>query len=140
MGLVAIGLFLILLRIRFNRPNAWLVTMSSTALATVLFVCALTDLPAFIARFNVEHSREFSGKGLPLDLFYVRDLGPSALPALDTYITWMEAKGGQQLELAQGIRDRLAYAALHRSGDWQSWTFRKARQNAYILRTTPVAR
>lgn len=140
MGLVATGLLLILLRIRFNQSNAWLVSLSSIALATVLFVSALADLPAFIARFNVEHSREISGKGLPLDLFYLRELGPSALPALDTYIAAVETMAGPQRDLARDIRSRLAYAALRRPDDWRSWTFRKARQNAYILLTAPVAR
>lgn len=140
MGLVAIGLLLILLRIRFNLSSAWLVSLCSMALAAVLFVCAFADLPAFIARFNVEHSREISGKGLPLDLAYISELGPSAVPALDTYITVMEAQAGPQLDLAAGIRSRLAFTALRRPGDWRSWTFRKARQTAYILQTASVAR
>ncbi|TXI10688.1 MAG: DUF4173 domain-containing protein, partial [Rhizobium sp.] len=53
MGLVAIGLLLILLRILLRRSNEWLIALSSATLVVTIHIAALIDIPAFIARFNV---------------------------------------------------------------------------------------
>lgn len=140
MGLVAFGLLLILLRILLRRSNEWLVALSCAALAATLFVSALTDIPTFVARFNVTHSWELSGEGLPLDLIYLSRLGPAAIPALDAYMDTTDATPARNTALARSIRNRLARAAISRNDDWRGWTFRKARIRAYLVETATVAR
>jgi len=127
MGLVAIGLFLILLRILLHRSNEWLIALSSATLVITLYAAALIDIPAFIARFNVAHSREISGEGIPLDAYYLATLGPASIPALDTYLASMPANTA-----VRGIREALFWRHVERSHDWRSWTYRTARLDAYL--------
>jgi len=83
MGLVALGLTLIVARIALNRSNRWLVSANLIALTIVLYICALMNFDAFIADYNVAHSREVSGEGASIDVYYLAHLGPQALPAIE---------------------------------------------------------
>ena len=130
MGLVAVGLCLILLRILLDRSNEWLIALSSAMLVLTLYAAALADIPAFIARFNVAHSREISGEGIVLDLDYLLTLGPAAIPALDTYLASLPADAD-----ARRVRETLLWQHLGRSHDWRSWTYRGARLDGYLKRT-----
>jgi len=124
MGLVAVGLVLILLRILWRRSNAWLITSNLAALGLTLFVTAFVDFSAVIAQFNVENSRELGGKGQSLDLAYLWELGPSALPAVQMYLA--KAQGRSESDLAdfrvfaEDMTDRLLAGPV----DWRSWSFR----------------
>lgn len=80
MGLVVLGLILIVARIALNRSNRWLIGANLIALTIVLYSCSLVNLDAFIADYNVAHSREASGKGVRIDTNYLLTLGPQALP------------------------------------------------------------
>ncbi|OHV72633.1 DUF4173 domain-containing protein [Ensifer sp. LCM 4579] len=131
MGLVAVGLALILLRILLRRSNEWLIAMNLTVLAATLYVCAFTDFPALIARFNVEHSRALAGEGMPLDLDYVYSLGPAAVPALDTYIAAL-AQAADETAGALSVRTRLEADALASESNWRSWSFRTHRLRRYL--------
>lgn len=137
MGLVAVGLVFILLRIWWNRSNAWLVSCNLLTLLVVLYGSAMLDFSALIARFNVAHSLEVSGKGLPLDLRYLKELGPSAIPALDTFIAAVQpSKTGPFA--AHSMREELEYEFFPVSRDWRSWSWRQQRLAAYLY-TEPVA-
>jgi len=127
MGLVAIGLFLILLRILLHRSNEWLIALSSATLVVTLYAAALIDIPAFIARFNVTHSREISGEGVVLDLDYLSTLGPAVIPALDAYLASLPADGD-----VRRVREALQWQHIGRSRDWRSWTYRTARLDDYL--------
>lgn len=61
MGLVAIGLVLIVIRIAQNRSHRWLIRMNLIALLATLYVCSLIDFDAMIASYNVAHSRAAGG-------------------------------------------------------------------------------
>jgi hypothetical protein len=135
MGLVAIGLFLILLCILLRRSNEWLIALSSATLVVTLYAAALIDIPAFIARFNVAHSREISGEGVVLDLDYLSTLGPAAIPALDTYLISLPAD-----TQARKVREALFRQHLGRSHDWRSWTYRDARLDAYLKNDATLVR
>lgn len=124
MGLVAIGLALILLRIVLRRSNAWLIAMNLASLAVVLYATALVDIPAFIARFNVEHSLEVANEGMPLDLEYLATLGPSAIPALDIYIDTLARKNSNRLDGPRAYRRMLAAVFEEKSRNWRSWSLR----------------
>ena len=123
MGLVALGLILIVARIVLNRSNQWLIGANLAALAIVLYGCSLVNFDAFIADYNVVHSREVSGKGLQIDIDYLLTLGPQALPAIDKAITLRPAvKEGCLVSR----RDRLVEQQ-RQDLAWRSWGFRNWR-------------
>lgn len=123
MGLVALGLILIVARIVLGRTNQWLIGTNLMALTIVLYGCSLVNFDAFIADYNVAHSREASGKGVQIDIDYLLTLGPQALPAIDRAIALRPAAGEGCL-VSQ--RDRLV-EQLRRDLAWRSWGFRSWR-------------
>lgn len=137
MGLVAVGLVLILLRIWWKRSNAWLVACNLVSLLVVLYGTALLDVSALITRFNVAHSLEVTGEGLALDLSYVGELGPSAIPALDTFISALRPNLPTWLA-ATRLRENLGHEFGFRSTDWRSWSWRQQRLADYLA-PRPVA-
>ncbi|PDT04263.1 hypothetical protein CO666_10305 [Rhizobium chutanense] len=140
MGLVAIGLVLILLRILLNRSNEWLIAANLVSLISVLYVSAFVDFPDVIARFNVAHSQESSHEGPPLDIYYLSTLGPSAIPALDLHISALPEYRTDKISEAQLIRGSLVWQFEHRPRDWRSWSFRSWRLEAYLLSPAAIAR
>lgn len=87
MGLVAAGLILIMARVITRRSNPWLINMNLGAAFGVLLICGLVDFKGFVAQWNV--SRSFQHIELhsttqlkPIDMYYLAELGPSAIPAL----------------------------------------------------------
>lgn len=131
MGLVAVGLVLILARIALGRSNKWLVAMNLTSLGLTLYICSFVDIPALIARFNVDHSYELTGQGTPLDLYYLSCLGPAAIPALDAYID--RADPVLDLKEARLTRNELAVNFVRRDRDWRGWSFREWRLEQYLV-------
>ncbi|OWV89165.1 hypothetical protein ATY78_19790 [Rhizobium sp. R635] len=140
MGLVAIGLVLILLRILLNRSNQWLIAANLASLVTVLYISAFIDFPALIARFNIIHSQEISREGPPLDLVYLSSLGPSVIPALDLYLSMLPEHLIDQRNEAVTVRYYLARNFGMRRSDWRNWTFRAARLESYLLAPAAIAR
>ncbi len=128
MGLVAVGLVLILVMILRRRSNRWLITSNLVALGVTLWGCSFIDFSALIAQFNVENSRELGGKGQPLDLYYLNDLGPSAIPAI-TYYLDHAGNPGRDFDLLAG---NLAVDFLARPQDWRSWSFRDQRLRDWL--------
>lgn len=132
MGLVAVGLVLILLRILWRRTNRWLVATNLLALAVTLYGWAAFDVYAFIARFNVEHSREFGGEAEPLHASYLTSLGASAIPAIDTYLAQPEGDAHDRNSM-RNERNSMAIDALTQPADWRFWTWRRQRLVDYLL-------
>ena len=120
MGLVALGLILIVARIALNRSNRWLVGANLIALTIVLYSCSLLNFDAFIADYNVAHSREVSGRGMPIDINYLAQLGPQALPAIERM---MQIRADSTLV---GCHDRLIETQ-HLDMSWRAWGFRSWR-------------
>lgn len=123
MGLVALGLILIVARIVLDRSNIWLVGANLIALAIVLYSCSLVNFDAFIANYNVAHSREASGQGLQVDVNYLLTLGPQALPAIDKAIM---LRPGTPETCLVSRRDRLVEQQ-RQDLAWRSWGFRNWR-------------
>ena len=86
MGLVAAGLALIIARIALGKSNKWLLTANLLTLSATLYACCYINFAGLIADYNVDHSLEMSGQGTSLDVWYLRDLGPAAFPAIDRYL------------------------------------------------------
>jgi hypothetical protein len=128
MGLVAVGLLLILVKILRRYSNRWLVSSNLVALGVTLWGCSFVDFSAVIAQFNIENSRELGGKGQPLDLHYLGDLGPSAIPAITWYLDHAEGPA-TDFDLLAG---NMAADFLNQPRDWLSWTFRDQRLRDWL--------
>lgn len=135
MALVAVGLVLILARIALDRSNQWLIGANLLAAALLLFAYGVSDTTAFVARFNVEHSRNDPGHVGRLDVWHLERLGPAALPAIDSALEWLDRSGpigeGKHANLLL-IRQSLADEHQARMLDWQNWTFRGWRLSRYL--------
>jgi hypothetical protein len=132
MGLVAIGLAFILLRILLRRSNEWLIAMNLASLTIVLYATAFIDIPGFIARFNVEHSLEVSREGAPLDVDYLYSLGPSAIPALGMYLDVLPHEDFLKTSKVHAYVKMLAHDFEKKRRDWRSWNLNSARLGDYI--------
>jgi len=134
MGLVALGLFFILLRLVLRRSNGWLIRVNLVALVSVLYLCTFVNFAAVVADYNVGDCREIGGKGPFLDADYLVGLGPQAIPALDRYI----AIGPDHPTPLKMHRDNLAYQHRTALNSWQAWTIRRWRLQRYLARTTVI--
>jgi hypothetical protein len=130
MLLVAAGLVLIVTRIALDRSNGWLVWGNAAVLASTLYICSLVDFSDLIARFNVMHSRELAGVGEPVDMAYLCELGPAALPALDLLAANIKASGRPNTMYFCRRSAELRLAT--RMEDWRAWTFRGYRLKRYL--------
>jgi hypothetical protein len=127
MLLVAIGLVLIVTRIILEQSNGWLIRMNLISLAATLYVCALVNFPAIIADYNVTHSKEASGKGVNLDINYLAELGPQALPALNRAY---ELPGLETRLVCN--HNRLLSTQAADMASWRSWGFRSWRLQRWL--------
>lgn len=126
MALVGVGLLLICWRMLRDRSAHWLINANVAVSLVVLAVISVVDLGGIAAAWNVRHAREVGGRGVELDLGYLRSLGAPALVSL--------------VELEQstdnpGLRDRTAAVrrellAEVRRGQkrWRGWTWRDQRR------------
>ena len=150
MALVAVGLALILARIALRRNNTWLVAANCVALVATLYACAFVDFSAVIADFNVSHSEEMGGEGGGLDLEYLEDLGPTAVPALDRFIANVKPDPSiphiagstdyteYSITMAPTFRSSMVETFHERDTDWRAWSFRNWRLEQY-LSASPIA-
>lgn len=120
MGLVAAGLALIIARIALGKSNEWLSSANLLTLSATLYACCFINFAALIANYNVDHSYEMTGRGIPLDAWYVHSLGPAALSALDRFI--------EQKSKTIAPDDR-SYSALVEFHKWDKIWYRTARKN-----------
>lgn len=139
MGLVAVGLGLISLRIHLRRSNTWLIAYSTLTLALTIYGYTLVDRSGFIARFNVAHCVERSGKNCKLDIGHMYELGPSAIPALDRYISILPPDALDTIDTARAFRQDLLDDFHRNSSGWRSWTWQRQRLNTYLATTAPFA-
>jgi hypothetical protein len=124
MGLVAVGLVLICYRLLRGKSSAWLINANLLAALLVLAGCSFVDLGRMAAAWNVRHAREVGGAGAPIDLCYLRQLGPSALlPLLELETRPLPPRLRQRVRWArtQAMDDAREWQA-----DWHGWTARDA--------------
>ena len=124
MGLVAVGLILIAVRVLTGRTNRWLVWANAVAVFVVAYALCFIDTDRFIAEYNVAHSAEVSGEAEPIDLHYLDLLGTSALPA------WRDL-ANEASDPEVGARASMKVSALEAKLDrqlstWRGWTLRRA--------------
>ncbi|PLP56245.1 DUF4173 domain-containing protein [Mesorhizobium loti] len=130
MGLVGAGLVLIMARIALARSNEWLLGANLSTLFAVLYACGFINFATIIANYNVTHSRELTGEGYALDQWYLRSLGPAAIPAMDLFLEkapGAEMAGRMVMEREIEKKDFLA-----RQQNWRAWGFRNWRLTRYL--------
>lgn len=143
MGLVAIGLVLIVVKIALNRSNAWLVMSNMAVLSVTLWGVAWADIQSLIATYNVRHSYEVTGEGVPIDHFYMSDLGPEAIPAIDELLVNARFADQSTLTSFSLLRNELTARVVVQDWDsqtarltpetWHGWTWREDRLEAYLI-------
>lgn len=126
MALVATGLILITWRLLRAKSAGWLINANLLAAGAVLVICSVVDLGAIAAAWNVRHARDVGGKGVALDLCYMRRLSGSAVISLAE----LERRPlpADLRSRAEVVRRELADDMLERNGDWRGWRFRDARR------------
>ncbi|RAZ90277.1 DUF4173 domain-containing protein [Mesorhizobium hawassense] len=140
MGLVAAGLALIVARIALAKSGEWLLSANLLTLSATLYVCCFVNFAATIANFNVDHSLEMTGQGVPLDFAYLHSLGPAAMPAFARLIehqskTTAADEPGYRALVAVEKSDKVRYLAAQES--WRAWSFRDWRLLRYLDRQVP---
>jgi hypothetical protein len=134
MVLVAIGLVLIVARIALGKSNKWLVMCNLAALSVTFWLAAIVDTRSVIAFYNVRHAQEVTGQGAPLDMYYIHELGPAAIPALDEFLTTATFASRETLTTFSLTRNELASRVTSgRPSGWQEWTWRSERLQHYLL-------
>jgi len=124
MSLIAAGIVLIALRIALSKSNVWLINANAIVLVATLYAACFINFDRVIADYNVANCREMGGNGVPLDIPYLKSLGPSALPALHHFETNPKTLGSPKSWLVKKARSKLAAELQHRQSDWRSWTYR----------------
>ncbi|MDQ6434233.1 DUF4173 domain-containing protein [Mesorhizobium sp. LHD-90] len=132
MGLVAVGLLLIVARIALEKPNGWLVDANLLTLSLTLYAGCFVNFAGLIADYNVRHSLEMNGRGLPLDRSYLLSLGPAAVPALDLLIAGAVPERTADPASLRRDRDWLARRHERQTAEWRAWTFRGWRLSRYL--------
>jgi hypothetical protein len=140
MGIIATGLLLIITKISRNKSSTWLFNSNSLIVLIVLYACCYLNLSRIISDYNAKHSREVTKAGPPLDLDYMYELGPEALPA----IMWFKDHASMQ-EYQKKSTDSLISSLTYMLKDsmgmdagelpwkaWRHWTWRSYRTLAEI--------
>lgn len=141
MGLVAMGLLWIVLRLIHNKTNAWLVRANMLTAMAALYICAFVDVGGAIAWFNVEHSRAVRPDSAPLDTGYLQIIGPPAVPALYWYLENGQL-GPEQAADVQSVLAGLSSKLNARHANWRGYSFRSYRlsQHPAMVRSERLAR
>ncbi|MGI9350880.1 MAG: DUF4153 domain-containing protein [Rhizobiaceae bacterium] len=135
MLIVMVGLALIVVRLKMQYSNEWLVKSNLISLAGILYVTSLLNLPYLIADYNVRVSEQNQQK--QLDIAYLSELGEYALPVIDRALknpewrTFYYHPRGHKMNL-RDRRDTLEYVANWRHSDWRQWSFRHYRLKSYL--------
>jgi hypothetical protein len=143
MGLVAVGLILIFVRIRLRLSNGWLLRANAVALGVTLYGCSFGNFANLVSMYDVKHCLEVSGRGQALDVDYLGTLGPQAIPALDYYQvhTVKPATGRPFAFLSRGVvgqtRDNLAASFLAEAPGWRGWNVWRWHLGTYLRTHAP---
>lgn len=125
MGLVAAGLFWIILRGALGKSNRWLINANVLTLLATLYVTSLVNIGGYIAHYNVAHAREISGKGVSVDLVYLKQIGSASIPALEKLLE----TGDIRVAMAMGDLEK---KLKHNMDDWRRWTYSENRMSKYL--------
>ena len=125
MGLVAAGLALIVARIALRRSGDWLIGANMAVLGATLYACCFVNFAGMIASHNLTRADR-------LDLEYVRNLGPAAIPHIDEWVggaPMLTADDRKYLRLWRAWRRD---EALNNVESWRGWTRRDLALAEYL--------
>lgn len=126
MALVAVGLLLIGWRLLRDRPAHWLINANVAVSLSVLAVVSVVDLGAVSAAWNIRHAREVGGRGVELDLGYLRSLGA---PALVSLVELEQTTDDPELRDRTAAVRREVLADVRRGQrEWRGWIWRDQRR------------
>jgi hypothetical protein len=108
---VALGLVLVAVQIRWDRPAGWFLKRGGAAGLAVLYLCCFINFAGVIARHNLTHVER-------LDHEYLCRLGPGAAAAL---------RDSQQVTSCAATPPQVQ--------GWRDWGFRSWRINRYLERS-----
>jgi uncharacterized protein YjeT (DUF2065 family) len=138
MGLTAIGLLLIVVKIQYMHRNSWLINANAVAITFTLYAVCFINVDRIIANYNVRHTQEVTGTGSTLDMAYLYSLGFEALPAL----RWFQANAKHspyQARQAGVFITELENQLAIDVANWRAWTWRKQRLSTISVEAlTPV--
>jgi len=139
MVLVAAGLLLIIARIALAKSNEWLLSANLLTLSALTYACCFINFAAIIADYNVGHSREMRGEGMPIDSVYLHNLGSAAFPAIDRLMAALPNERFCGFEADYHVDvcldDRRPSAEIRFRWimqNWRSWSFRNWRLMRYL--------
>jgi hypothetical protein len=122
MLLVGTGLAWTVVKIATGRTNAWLIDVNLATAGIVLALCCFPNFERTIADYNVEQALS---SGHSLDVWYLRGLGPEALPALRRW--WDAGRGSESdLEFAACVNDDFLHQLEARNTGWRTFSWRRA--------------
>ncbi len=123
MGLVAVWLAMILWQIVNRQSAGWLLARSLVLGLTLIYACMFVSFDRTIARYNLSHD-------VPLDAWYICNLGPAALPEILAY----ERQKARSLCVS-------GYPYLRKIDDWREWGFRDWRvfRSLGVMQSTGAA-
>ncbi|WP_372365387.1 DUF4173 domain-containing protein [Candidatus Uabimicrobium sp. HlEnr_7] len=115
MGLIAVGLLFILIRIIKDYSNLWLININFIAVLCVFYLCAFVNFDAYIANYNVAN---VENTDIVVDVEYLENLGIESLPALYN----LKEKGYNVEESIKRLREKL----ILEMSNWRSWSYYNA--------------
>ena len=126
MALVAVGLLLIGWRMLRDRSAHWLINANVAVGLSVLALVSLVDLGAVSAAWNIRHAREVGGRGVELDLGYLRSLGA---PALVSLVELEQTTDDPDLrDRTAAVRRELLADVRRGQQQWRGWVWRDQRR------------
>ncbi|MCA9285382.1 MAG: DUF4173 domain-containing protein [Phycisphaerales bacterium] len=125
MALVAGGLVILTWRIVARRDNDWLLRRTLALGLGTLGLCCIPDWEGIVANHNVRHCAEVGADAVPIDLEYLRTLGPPALPALAHLSA--TATDAATVVAATALAGDLRSVLDEELADWRGWTLRRWR-------------
>ena len=119
MGLVAAGLGLMLVQLQLGKSTGWLTARALLMGIATLYVVCFVNVAGVVAAHNL------SRQDIPLDAYYLCELGEGAVPAIRAH----DAAGSTPLCLAT--------LEINEPQDWREWGYRNARLRRSLPVTVP---
>ncbi|SFJ97313.1 protein of unknown function [Pseudovibrio ascidiaceicola] len=144
-ALVLVGVLTIIVKLAQNRDNSWLLKVNILTAVGVLYIISLSNTAGFIAHYNVNHAQNKR-----FDTWYLINLGPQAIPAIDAEIR--KDLENDSLRTTQEIlelskaRFSLANRSLREIENWRLWSLRNQllvnylRSNPMPTKSKPIAK
>lgn len=134
MALVGVWLILIGWRMLKTRSTDWFVDANAAAVLATLAAISVVDLGAVAAAWNVRHAREVGGRGVELDVDYLRGLGAQALVSL---VELELSTDNPRLRNRVGLARQSIMADMHEwQREWRGWTWRDQRRLDRVVALT----